>query len=340
MCIYPCSKRKTLSAPLLGTYCLFQNKVQRDSKPISHSGWASVGTWASCTLDVRGNQPLFQFQRTGWNKGDNIKRQANAWRKSLVAGKFNPLNSNTPTTSVQLKSWEFWSPSIRKSVWVDFFYLWIAKRPCLFMTGREWVGAASTLHLWNQVPRRGIEFFHHGLLAYQGHCVHLPWILSSGAFVSRLGRVQAGVRPSCSPWQNSWAWCWFISLYGVSLWYSPWRMIRHSSHRLSSELGTDESYLPICTNKISKSTWLGSPRCHMTWDLHRSSLLSLIQIYDFTFNQKCLFTILWLSFTFYISFYNWSICRPWLGAPPRLWLTWPWLPVTFVCLILKCIHTK
>lgn len=152
------------------------------------------------------------------------------------------------------------------------------------MTGRGWVGAASTLHLGNQVPRRCIEFLHHRLLAYQGHCVHLPWILSSGAFVSRLGRVQAGVRPSCRPWQNSWVWCWFISLYGVSLWYLPWRMIRHSSHRLSSELGTDESYLPICTNKISKSTWLGSLRCHMTWDLHRSSLLSLIHL-----QPECLF---------------------------------------------------
>lgn len=200
-----------------------------------------------------------------------------------------------------------------------------------------WGSKYSTLR--KPVPQACIEFFHHRLLAYQGHCVHLPWILISAAFVSRHGRVQAGVRPSCRTWQNSWVWCWFISLYGVSLWYSPWRMIRHSSHHLSSELGTDESYLPICTNKISKSTWLGSLRCHMTWDFHRSSLLSLIQIHGFTFSWS-VFSILWLSFTFYISFYNWSICRPWLGAPPRLWPTWPWLTVMFICLISKCMHTK
>lgn len=167
------------------------------------------------------------------------------------------------------------------------------------MTRRGRVGAASILHLGNQFPRWCIEFFHRRLPAYQGHCVHLLWILSSGAFVSRHGRVQSGVRPSCRTWQNSWVWCWFISPYGVSLWYSPWRMIRHSSHRLSSELGTDESYLPICTNKISKSTWLGSPRCHMTWDFHSSSLLSLIQIYGFTFNWKVLFHTLVVNYFLY-----------------------------------------
>lgn len=202
MCIYPYSKRKTLSASLLGIYCLFKNKVQRDSKVILVGPqWEP---WASCILGVHGNQPPFQFQRAGWNKDDNIKRQANAWRKSLIAEKFNSLNSNTPATSVQLKSWEFWSPSIRKSVWVHFFYLWIAKKA---LSVHDWKGMGwSSKHstFGNQFPRRCIQFFHHRLLAYQGHCVHLPWILSSEAFVSRHGRVQAGVRLSCRTWQNSW----------------------------------------------------------------------------------------------------------------------------------------
>lgn len=144
-------------------------------------------------------------------------------------------------------------------------------------------------HLGSQFHRWGIEVFHGRLLAYLGHCVYLPWTLHSGAFVSRPGRVQPEVRPSCRTWQNSCIWCWFISLYGVSLWYSPWRMIRHYSHYLSSELGTDESYLPICTNKISKSTWLGVTEMPHDLDLHRNSLLSLTQIYGFTFSQKCLF---------------------------------------------------
>lgn len=209
------------------------------------------------------------------------------------------------------------------------------------MTGRGWVGAASILHLGNQFPRRCIKFFHHRLPAYQGHCVYLLWILSSGAFVSRHGRVQAGVRPSCRTWQNSWVWCWFITPYGVSLWYSPWRMIRHSSHRLSSELGTDESYLPICTNKISKSTWLGSLHRDVTWPGTFIAVLCWVSFkYMASPSTGRFFSILWLSITFYISLYNWSICRPWRGAPPQLWPTWPWLTVMSECLILKCIHTK
>lgn len=40
------SEKENMSVFLLGVYCLFKSKVQRDPEPIRHRGWASVGTSA------------------------------------------------------------------------------------------------------------------------------------------------------------------------------------------------------------------------------------------------------------------------------------------------------